>query len=438
MVYISYKRYAQLILLVILLLFGTSLVKAQCVLPTYDVVIGTPTTGVSWTPSGSGVTGGTRQRVVQIHSSPDVFMRITWVARSSSSVTLSNWDQTPAGPLDKTRGYNEPWQPMVRFPSSSSATDTAWAEFFVEFASKNGSGSNSFDNNLDTLACLPVTVVDLDGSGSSTGNNAFQEINYVSAPSMPFGIPGSTISSGIIGSWVVNVSDFPVFNNIDTINKVAMVQMNFSNVQYFYMRAGVIGKRRNNPTERQYSFWLRPFDSLTVYLPVHYESQTLTGTETQIIYDWVTASEQNNNYFDVEKSTDGVFWQKIGKVDGCGSCESAAYRFIDESPFNGYNLYRLKQVDMDNKFQYSPIVKYYWSGNEMGVSISPNPTSDRFDIAGVHEPNIKIFSALGNLVLEQYKTQSVDMTDLPPGVYFVEITHGIGEGKSTIHRVIKQ
>ncbi|MCK9480577.1 MAG: T9SS type A sorting domain-containing protein [Bacteroidia bacterium] len=428
------------------LMFGTCVmlsinqqVNAQCVLPTYDVVIGSPTSNTSWTPAGSGTTGGTRSKVVQIHSSPDIFMRITFIARSSSSVTLSNWDQTPASPLDKTRGYTESWQPIVRFPSSNSATDTAWAEFLVEFASKNGSGSNSFDNNLDTFPCLPVTIIDLDGSGSSTGSNAFQEINYVSAPSVPFGIPGSTISSGMVGSWVVNVSDFPVFNNIDTINKVAMVQMNFSSMQFFQIRAGVIGRRRNNPTERQYSFWLKPFDSLTSYLPVHYLNQTVSGTTHSVLYDWSTAQEDNNSHFEIERSSDGVFWSNIGTVSGCGTCvEGQTYQFEDEAPMNGYNLYRLKQFDFNGKFQYSPIVKYFWENPLNQIRVLPNPINDQVHIVGVDLPDIKIISVVGAVVLEQKRVQQLDVRALPAGLYFIEISNGLGSTQRVVQRIVKQ
>ncbi|MCO6494461.1 MAG: T9SS type A sorting domain-containing protein [Bacteroidetes bacterium] len=426
------------LLLAFCIILANQKVVPQCALPSYDVVIGSPTSNVSWTPSGSGTTGGTRQNVVKIHSSPDIFMRITFIARSSSSVTLSNWDQTPSSPSDKTRGYRESWQPMVSFPRSNSATDTAWAEFLVEFASKNGSGSNSFDNNLDTFPCLPVTIIDLDGSGSSSGSNAFQEINYISAPSTPFGIPGSTITSGMIGNWVVNVSDFPVFNNIDTINKVAMVQMNFTNVQYFTIRAGVVGQRRNNPTVRQYSFWLRPFDSLTSFLPVHYLNETIVGTTNSIVYYWTTSSEENNSHFEVEKSTDGVFWQKIGTVEGCGNCEGNSYVFEDKYPINRYNFYRLKQIDFNGNFHYGSTHKYYWDGNANIISLFPNPFNDRLHISGISQPHIKVLSVLGNTVFERNKSEEIDLAELPPGVYFVEIYSDNTPNSKTIHKVVKQ
>jgi hypothetical protein len=63
---------------------------------------------------------------------------------------------------------------------------------------------------------------------------------------------------------------------------------------------------------------------------------------------WTTASEQNNFRFDIEKSTDGKTFFKIGSRDGFGNSNTANdYFFNDQNPSQGINYYRLKQIDFD-------------------------------------------------------------------------------------------
>lgn len=420
------------LLMVLGALFSLNELQAQCVYPTHNVVVSSPGSYTSWQPSGGGTTGGTRSRTIQIGSSPNIYMRITWVARSSSNVTISSWDYTSGG-------YGASWQPYISFPRSNSSTDTSWAEFLVEFASQNGSGANSFDNNPYTFPCLASSIIDIDGSGNSSGSNAYRETVWVTSPSKPYGISGSSVSSGIIGNWIVNVSGFPVFNNIDSSIHAAQVQMNFTNVHSYNIRAGIIGTRSSSTT-RQNSFWFLPFGTLTTPLPVVYINQSLTGGTNNITYRWTTSSEENNDYFEVEKSTDGVFWNKIGKVHGSGnSYENVSYEFIDNNPIHGYNLYRLKQFDFNGEFQYSPIQKYFWDGNEAGITIYPNPSENVFYISGIINPDIKVYSlATTQVVAEAKQSQQIDLSDLPNGIYYIEISNGIGSNIIVREKIIKQ
>ena len=73
---------------------------------------------------------------------------------------------------------------------------------------------------------------------------------------------------------------------------------------------------------------------------------------------WTTASEINNDHFLLERSADGMNYVLLGKVKGAGnSVHDMNYAFIDESPLNGNNYYRLTQVNFDGKSaSYSPVV----------------------------------------------------------------------------------
>jgi hypothetical protein len=80
---------------------------------------------------------------------------------------------------------------------------------------------------------------------------------------------------------------------------------------------------------------------------------------------WSTATETNNDYFTIEKSKDGINWNKVIEVDGAGNSTSTLnYTFNDYSFSNTINYYRLKQTDFDGKFKYSNIIAIDNTGSE--------------------------------------------------------------------------
>ena len=89
------------------------------------------------------------------------------------------------------------------------------------------------------------------------------------------------------------------------------------------------------------------------FLPItllHFSAEKL---DHYIKLSWATASEYNNDYFIIEKSTDGLYWQIIAKVKGAGNSYSTTeYQVVDENPSPGLNYYRLSQVDYDGKITY--------------------------------------------------------------------------------------
>lgn len=72
---------------------------------------------------------------------------------------------------------------------------------------------------------------------------------------------------------------------------------------------------------------------------------------------WATASEINNDYFNIERSQDGKNWETIDRVEGAGnSNQKLNYQTKDSNPYEGVSYYRLKQTDFDGSFEYSNIV----------------------------------------------------------------------------------
>lgn len=94
---------------------------------------------------------------------------------------------------------------------------------------------------------------------------------------------------------------------------------------------------------------------------------------SRISLSWATASELNFDYFDIEKSTDGVTFKSIGTVKGNGTTsERHDYKLDDEKPMIGKNYYRLKSVDFDGYTEYFDVVMVDFDGLK-NFSIYPNP-----------------------------------------------------------------
>lgn len=75
------------------------------------------------------------------------------------------------------------------------------------------------------------------------------------------------------------------------------------------------------------------------------------------LIEWETASETNNNFFEVEKSADGENYIILEKINGAGNSSSILhYSAYDKNPYNGANYYRLKQVDFNGGFTLSPVI----------------------------------------------------------------------------------
>ena len=144
--------------------------------------------------------------------------------------------------------------------------------------------------------------------------------------------------------------------------------------------------------------------------------------------DWQTATELNNSHFDVEWSRDGVSFEKIGQVQGAGTTNDINfYDFLHTSPASGLNYYRLKQVDLDGKFEYTDIlsVNYELGIKNYELNIFPNPASNFITIDGIEEGEIiQIFNVNGQLVKEfqhQSPITNLPITNLSSGTYFIKM-----------------
>ncbi len=183
------------------------------------------------------------------------------------------------------------------------------------------------------------------------------------------------------------------------------------------------------------------FGVKSVPLPIELIAFTAECDNRDVRLAWSTASETNNDYFTLERSTDGFDWQVVKKINGAGnSLERNDYSITDLNPYKGTSYYRLKQTDFDGRYQYTKQVAVADCRKDAhGLNIYPNPSSGVFHLAtNVDAESIKsieVFDAVGKRVcsFDGYQAD-LDLSGLPEGVYSVHITSA---SKVMVERIVR-
>jgi uncharacterized repeat protein (TIGR01451 family) len=164
------------------------------------------------------------------------------------------------------------------------------------------------------------------------------------------------------------------------------------------------------------------------------------GSDKKVVLSWITESEINNDYFDVERSEDGVHFTKMATVDGNGTTASKhTYGYTDNMLTNSAVFYyRLKVVDINGKSSYTKIiiVKLNNSLSTEKISVYPNPFTDNVKVfiksTTVQTALLKMISMDGRelnvkkITLDAGSNVVVwnGMQALPKGTYILDINTG--------------
>lgn len=179
------------------------------------------------------------------------------------------------------------------------------------------------------------------------------------------------------------------------------------------------------------------FDDLLVQyiIPVELTSFVATAIGNDVQLNWSTATEKNNQGFEVQRKSNGEY-QTVGFISGNGTTvQPQSYTYIDKNVSAGSYTYRLKQIDFSGQFEYSPEVNVDVLGvKEFSLAQNyPNPfnptTTLSFNLAVDSKVSLKIFDVLGQEVItllnetKSAGTHNVtfDAGKLNSGVYFYRI-----------------
>jgi hypothetical protein len=184
-------------------------------------------------------------------------------------------------------------------------------------------------------------------------------------------------------------------------------------------------------------------------LPIELLSFTGSLHEKYNLLEWVTATEKNNDFFTLQRSYDGMFFETIGTIKGARNSNLPLnYSFKDNHPKNGITYYKLWQTDYDGTTSNSTIIELKRKINSCVVSAFPNPSSGSCELnietACIGDYTIFINDMSGrelynekiSIDKEEFKHQ-INMTDLKCGIYNCAIENYLTKERVNV-RLIKQ
>jgi type 1 fimbria pilin len=167
--------------------------------------------------------------------------------------------------------------------------------------------------------------------------------------------------------------------------------------------------------------------SSLIHLPVALLSFDAVVSNNEVVLQWTTASEINNDYFSIERSTDGRSFETVGIVNGAGNSNRLiTYTKNDPEPVKGISYYRLKQIDYDGSFEYSQLVSVKFSETKPSeILLYPNPNNGVFRVqnTGAEEIPFRINDMQGRLVVasetDPMSIKEFNHSNLKAGLYTI-------------------
>jgi hypothetical protein len=151
-------------------------------------------------------------------------------------------------------------------------------------------------------------------------------------------------------------------------------------------------------------------------LPITLLKFTASPFNREVILEWSTSSEINNDFFTIERSLHLKNWETISNIKGAGNSNFIKYyNSSDKTPYQGVSYYRLKQTDFNGTTSYSSIESVLIGESIEDVSIFPNPTSDMITIVG-NDNNLK------RIIIYNYLMQEVAIINNPENKGIVKIS----------------
>ncbi len=307
-----------------------------------------------------------------------------------------------------------------------------------------------FDNKASDKFVDNEDVIDIGGSGAPESLSSFSTdsialaINMLPLPGKQQKVIGLMVDATASGTYQLAI---PEFGDMPKLYSLLLkdaftgdsVEVKLNTTYPFTIdkgNAATFGNKRFSLVIRQ--------DSAYAYKLLDFTA-TKTNYKTDVQLVWKTQNEENNTRFTVERSTNnGRSFEVIGSQTSTGT---GNYSLVDKHPDRGQNLYRLKQVDLNNTVTYSKPVRVQFSdrGNSVWdrLSIYPNPASHSINLAindqydGNASYTIRFMNSYG-MVIKQINCTDAEwhgnVSNLRPGTYLVRVFNNrnqklVGENK---------
>ncbi len=287
----------------------------------------------------------------------------------------------------------------------------------------SGSGTTGAMNNTDISGISSADerwdVVYRIDAGHHSGNHTYSVDFIFNFPDYGVSVSPGTASNYILarrtgtsGNWTALVSG---------ASSTTSTEVKFSGVAF--------------DCDDDFYYTIFTLDATNSPLPVTWLTVGAKINGIQNIINWTTATEINNDRFEIERTVNGKDFERIGTIKGAGnSSQNLYYEFIDNMPIK-FCAYRIKQIDYDGKFEYSPIVMPK-IGTELSgkpeMVVYPNPANSENIIIvdvknmGLTENVIQITDLYGKVVYEATFEKSdniLKLENFSTGFYTVTISN---------------
>ena len=354
------------------------------------------------------------------------------------------------------------WNKEHTFPQSwfgSSASPTTVADLFIvrptdatinskranyPYSIVGGSTTYKFPTTTSTYPGVPI----LDKLGPSTASG----VNAAVAFEPSDGIKGDiargyfyilTRYQNNLSSWTTTYSGSGITTVVDGTTGGGLYpsfQLPYLTMMYNWHVADPVDARESNFNDLVYSQqnnrnpyidhpeYVAQVFQCTGAVPVTLLDFTAQKNSSYVLLKWYATFEASFRQYDVERSTDGISFNKIGEVAGQNL---ANYFFTDNNlPKNALVYYRLKMVDLDGRSRYSKVISIRLNNDPSDAVVYPNPTAGALHIK-LYEPlqansSLEIADITGRIVKKQSVNANdlninIDIQNLSAGRYFIKI-----------------
>ncbi len=349
------------------------------------------------------------QRNWRWHNDDGTETTATWKAAENTPFTL-----TSTGEIFRLR--------LEVYNNSGDTVDVGGGDTLQYATSASGPWTN-----LDTLAGLNAFMIATTSSFVMQDQPTTSQLTGIALPFMPGKI---MVDSMVMKNFVIADTTRTEFEWV-----IRGTSNLLPNTTYYFRQWGATANKLDVGDT---------YPSLTTaaVLPIKLSGFAVNRDDKKIKIEWATTSEQNNDRFEVQRSSDGRTWQIIASVQGNGTTSASnTYRVYDESPLNGINYYVIRQYDADGHSYLSDVrfLRMIKEGASL-VLISPNPSRSGINFSLTDKGASNVEAILNDIngrtiyreiikTLQANVSNKLNLRQQPaPGIYFLKLkAQGLAE-----------
>jgi hypothetical protein len=305
----------------------------------------------------------------------------------------------------------------------------------AKFTTTLSAGSNGSVNTAATPASITIS-----GSDNSS-NPILANTDYTV----------TAVASGVWSfNWTYQTPDDPQFDPAGILVNGVFTQLSDnvnasqSNTYTGTVTAGnTIGFRVNSVDNSfgKATLTITSFSPPGGVLPVTLSTFTVKQQGTANLLQWTAATEINTSFYEVQRSANGLGFNPLGRVNA--ALLSGRYSFTDSLPLPGATYYRLRMVDNDGRFSYSPVILLK-KELASGLKLYPNPATGvvvlTLQSASAEKETVQLYNVAGALLQTQIfalvpgiNKKELNIASVPPGTYIIKIASG-AKGQSFVKK----